>query len=104
MVPLMTTSRMTTAMEGGEGDGDGGGEGDKEAKEEGGEENKEEEADVAAGAKVGNMKAGDYTIHILVQNARNLIADGDDTCDPVIDFEVCGVKGSTTKKKDITRM
>lgn len=49
------------------------------------------------------MKAGDYTIHILVQNARNLIADGDDTCDPVVEFNVNDVSGKTTTKKDVTR-
>ena len=49
------------------------------------------------------MKAGDYTVHILVQNARQLIADGDDTSDPVIEFMVGDVQGKTTKKKDVSR-
>lgn len=49
------------------------------------------------------MKAGDYTIHILVQNARNLIADGDDTSDPVIEFAVNDVTGKTTKKTNVSR-
>lgn len=49
------------------------------------------------------MKAGDYTVHILVQNARQLIADGDDTCDPVVEFKINDVSGKTSKKSDVTR-
>lgn len=91
--PLLTC----TEREGGEGEEK---EDEKGEGEEGAEgENKEEpEEELSAGAKVGNMPAGDYTIHILVQNARQLIADGDDTCDPSIQFEINDVTGKTTKK------
>jgi len=89
-------------FEGGdEGEAAAAGEGDGEEAAAG--EQAEPEVELSAGAKVGNMKAGDYTIHILVQNARNLIADGDDTCDPVIEFDVNGVTGKTSQKNDITR-
>ena len=97
----MTRSRL----EGGDGEEDGGGDGDDEEKKEGeeGEAKEEEQEESSAGAKVGSMKAGDYTVHILVQNARQLIADGDDTCDPVVEFKINDVSGKTSKKTDVTR-
>ena len=92
-----------SAVEGGEGE-------DGEEKEEGGEDGaKEEEEEASAGAKVGSMKAGDYTVHILVQNARQLVADGDDTCDPVVEFNINNAEGAsmaagkTKKKSDVSR-
>ena len=91
-------------VEGGEGEGEG--EEDEEKGEEGAEgaeEGAKEEEEAATGSKVGTMKPGDYTIHILVQNAKQLKADGDDTCDPVIEFKIGDVVGKTTKKNDISR-
>jgi len=95
-LPLLTRSRYEGGEPAEKGEGEGGEEGEAGEK-------KEEEEELEAGAKVGKMPAGDYTIHILVQNARQLIADGDDTCDPAVEFTVEGVNGKTTTKKDVTR-
>jgi hypothetical protein len=58
-------------VEGGEGEGEEEGDGEEKKEGDGAEEGQQEEQEEAAtGSKVGNMKAGDYTIHILVQNAR----------------------------------
>jgi hypothetical protein len=95
-LPLLTRSRCEGGEPAEKGEGEGGEEGEAGEK-------KEEEEELEAGAKVGNMPAGDYTIHILVQNARQLVADGDDTCDPAVEFTVKDVSGKTTTKKDVTR-
>lgn len=63
-MPLLTRS----ACEGGEGGDKGEEKGEEEGAAEG--EKKEEEEELDAGAKVGKMPGGDFTIHILVQGAR----------------------------------
>jgi hypothetical protein len=109
MVPLLTRPKFEggdaekPAEDGGDKGGEGEGEGDDDDGDGKAEEKKEPEEELSAGEKVGNMPAGDYTIHILVQSARQLIADGDDTCDPVIEFSVDKISGKTSKKKDVTR-
>ena len=90
-------------VEGGEGEEAAEAADKKEEGDGGGAEKEEEVEEASAGAKVGSMKEGDYTVHILVQNARQLIADGDDTCDPIIEFSVNSVTGKTTKKCDVSR-
>lgn len=47
------------------------------------------------------MKKGDYLIHILVHEARNLKISGEDTVDPIIEVSCFNHKKWTTCKDDV---
>lgn len=47
------------------------------------------------------MKRGDYMIHILVEQAKNLKVDAEDTVDPIVEIKVLNQKKFTTAQDDI---
>ena len=55
------------------------------------------------GSQVCQMAGGDYVIHILVQQARTLILDDEDTVDPLIRAKILDLDKQTTNKNGITR-
>ena len=58
--------------------------------------------EVSEGKKVGNMRSGDYLVHILIYSAKNLVLDDEDTVDPFIKINILGQEKSTSIKKDIS--
>ena len=64
-----------------------------------GQKNEEE---IPSGGKVSVMNSGDYMIHVLVQLHKNILLEGEDTCDPFIKIECMNVEKQTTVKNDIT--
>jgi hypothetical protein len=59
--------------------------------------------EASAGSKVGNMKSGDYLIHVHVQYMKNVTLEGEDTCDPMVKINCFGQSKSSDAKNDITR-
>ena len=57
-----------------------------------------------SGQKVGKMSGGDYLVHVLIQSAKNLTLDGEDTCDPFIKVNLLNQEKQSTCKKDITQI
>lgn len=50
---------------------------------------------------IGVLKKGDYLIHILIHEARNLKCGDEDTVDPIIEVTSLGKKKWTTCKDDV---
>ena len=66
---------------------------------------KEKEEAKGAEAKspeVGQMKAGDYMIHVFIETARQLKVPDGATVDPLVEVSVMGEKKFTTAKDDIS--
>lgn len=59
-------------------------------------DDKEEEDD-----GVCEMKRGDYMIHVMIEQAKNLKVDAEDTVDPIIEVACMGNKKFTTAQDDI---
>ena len=75
----------------------------KAAEAAGAGEKKEEGPPPSEGSQVSSMAGGDYVIHILVQQARTLILDDEDTVDPLIRAKILDLDKQTTNKNGITR-
>ena len=84
--------------EGGKGAPEGGAGG--EAGAEGGAAAEEESND----GKVCTMKRGDYMIHVLVEQAKNLAMPADATVDPIVEIKVLGDKKFTTAQEKINNV
>ena len=71
--------------------------------ETGGDASKEEgKGGEASGAPaVGEMKRGDYMIHVFVEKAKEIKVPKNSTVDPLISIECLGQKKFTTAKDDI---
>ena len=74
---------------------------EEEVAQEGAADAGEEEA--SAGASVANMKPGFYMLHVLVETAKNMGLEGEDTVDPLIKVKILMNEKSTSNKKGITR-
>ena len=48
------------------------------------------------------MRKGDYMIHVYVEKAKEIIMEGEDTSDPLIEVKALGEKQFTTAKKGIS--
>ena len=48
------------------------------------------------------MRKGDYMIHVYVEKAKEIICEGEDTSDPLIEVKCLGEKQFTTAKKGIS--
>ena len=55
------------------------------------------------GEKVASMKDGEYQLHVLIETAKNLSLEGEDTCDPLIRVSMMSKNKDTTSKKDVTK-
>lgn len=76
----------------------------KEPKQEGGgdEPAKPDDKPASEGDKqVCTMKRGDYMIHIMVEQAKNLLVEAGDTIDPMVEITCLGEKKYSTAKEDI---
>ena len=60
-------------------------------------------AEASAGSKVGNMKAGDYLVHVHIQYMKNVHLCGEDTCDPMVKVACLGQTKTTEAKHDVTK-
>ena len=60
-----------------------------------------DEQGLAAGAKVGTIKPGDYIVHVHVQQASKLWLEGEETSDPFIEVSCLGTMKATGGKNDI---
>lgn len=47
------------------------------------------------------MKRGDYMIHVMIEQAKNLKVDAEDTVDPLVEVKCMGQKRFTTAQDDI---
>jgi hypothetical protein len=70
---------------------------EEENKDENAEEEEEAEDEEAGDAKeeesgVGNMRRGDYMIHVLVEKVKDIKVDDGDTVDPLVEVTCLGQK------------
>ena len=83
-------------------EGEGAGETELADKAEAGDTAKDEGSTEASGTpSVGEMKRGDYMIHILVEKAKEIKVPANSTVDPIIEISCLGQKKYTTAKDDI---
>jgi hypothetical protein len=47
------------------------------------------------------MKRGDYMIHVMIEQAKNLKVDAEDTVDPLVEVKCMGQKRFTSAQDDI---
>ena len=72
------------------------------AEEEKKEESKRPVAEEKAAKEVSQIKPGDYTVHLLIQKAKDLEIDADDVMNVVCEVTVQTKKEITKEIKDVT--
>lgn len=55
-----------------------------------------EEEKKSSGGSVMTMKRGDYMIHVLVEQAKNLLVESGETVSPIVEINCLGVKKYTS--------
>ena len=81
--------------------------GKKEEEDEEGAEGEEEEEQVeqkAASKSVCSMKRGDYMIHVMVEQAKNLDVPEGDVIDPIVEITCLGERKFTKALDDISNV
>ena len=63
---------------------------------------KKEAAAPKEAKEVSQMKPGDYTIHLLIQKAKDLHISEEETVNVIVEVEVQGKKECTKEIKDVT--
>jgi hypothetical protein len=86
--------------------GEEGGKGKEDPEAKGGEGAAagEAEEETSGDGKVCTMKRGDYMIHVLVEQAKNLSMPADATVDPIVEIKVLGDKKFTTAQEKINNV
>ena len=79
----------------------GGGSKTEEAKEEPKEETKEAPKDDKKGGGVQTMKRGDYMIHVMIEQAKNLKVPDGEVIDPIVEVSCLGERKFTKALDDI---
>lgn len=71
----------------------------------GGAEEDEEDAGAAdaGGSGMLHMKDGEYLLHVLIGEAKNIDLEGEDTTDPLIKVTFLGKTKETSAKANISR-
>ena len=94
-IPMFSKNNKNKAEEGDDGAGDAAAEaGDIEMTEQNSKEQEEE-------GGVGEMKRGDYMVHIFLEKAKELKVPENDTVDPIFEISSLGQKVYSTAKNDI---
>ena len=67
-----------------------------------GDEPADDAADEPTGVCI--MKRGDYMIHVMIEQAKNLKMDSDSTVDPIVEVKVLSDKKFTSAQKGINNV